>query len=91
MSLFETARHVRVRRKFFFLIFLSVFSLEVPAEDQHEDLRRQELAWPKTACEELALQGRVTLETEHYTAHSAHDSTALTTRKQHLFGCWPVW
>lgn len=87
MSLFETARHVRVRRKFFFLIFLSVFSLEVPAEDQHEDLRRQqELAWPKTAWEELALQGRVALETEHYTAHSAHDSTALTTGKQHPFG-----
>ena len=83
MSSFETETHVWV----FFWIGLSVFSLEVSVKGQHEDLsRQQELAWLKTACEELALPGGVTLETGHSTAHSAPDNTALATRKQHPFG-----
>ena len=52
-----------VCKDFIFFIFLSVFSLEVPAKDQHEDVSRQELAWPKTARKELTIQGGVALET----------------------------
>ena len=94
MSSFETETHVWV----FFWIGLSVFSLEVSVKGQHEDLsRQQELAWLKTACEELALPGGVTLETGHSTAHSAPDNTASATRKQHPYGrvndqeTTPVW
>ena len=44
--------------------FLSVFSLGVSAKKQHEDRsRQQELVWSKTVREQLALQGKVALET----------------------------
>ena len=44
--------------------FLSVFSLGVSAKEQHEDRSRQEeLVWSKAVREQLALQGKVALET----------------------------
>ena len=53
-------RLISLRKHF----FLSVFSLGVSAKEQHEDMsRQQKLVWAKTVREQLALQGKVALET----------------------------